>query len=114
MTDPTRTLKDVANLVSEKLDTMTDTFSDICCELERKRMFGTFACDGELYLITLTECPDDVRAELGYPVPKRVFCWHCEERIIGKVQQTDDAHPNCGLCPTWAAGCLDEECEACA
>jgi hypothetical protein len=30
-------------------------------------MFGTFTCDGKLYMLTVQECPDDVREELGYP-----------------------------------------------
>jgi hypothetical protein len=109
----TRTLQDVGRIVGAELDSMTAEFRDICWEVERKRMFGTFDCDGELYMVQVTECPDEIREQLGYPV--RVYCWHCEERIIGKLAKTssDSKHHNCAHCPTWEAGCLDEECGAC-
>lgn len=113
MTEPTRTLKDVGHIVGEELDGMKAVFTDICWEVETDSMRATFDCDGELYLLKVTKCPDDVRRELGYPVPERVFCWHCEERIIGSLDDIDPKHPNCTHCPTWEAGCVDAECEAC-
>jgi len=62
-----RTLKDVGHIVGAELDTMTAEFSDICWEVAPEQMFGTFTCDGKLYMLTVQECPDDVREELGYP-----------------------------------------------
>lgn len=60
-----RGLKDVGHIVGAELDTMGAEFSDICWEVNREKMFGTFTCDGKLYLMTVTECPDEVREELG-------------------------------------------------
>jgi hypothetical protein len=113
VTEPARTLKDVGHILGAEIDTMTQVFTDICWEVETDSMRATFDCDGELYLLKVTKCPDDVKRELGYPVPERVFCWHCEERIIGSLDDIDPKHPNCTHCPTWEAGCLDEECGAC-
>lgn len=67
----TRGLKDVGHIVGAELDTMTAEFSDICWEVTREQMFGTFSCDGKLYLLTVKECPEEVREELGYPPSER-------------------------------------------
>lgn len=49
------------------------------------------------------------------PPPARMFCWHCEQRIIGKLGQPTPGQPfpNCVNCPTWDAGCAQAECEEC-
>ena len=61
----TRTLKDVGMIVGEELDTMGAVFSDVAWDIQPDRMFATFTCDGKLYLLGVTECPDDVKKELG-------------------------------------------------
>lgn len=43
---------------------------------------------------------------------KRLFCWHCEERIIGKLVPLE-RFPRCGQCPSWDAGCDDPLCSIC-
>lgn len=60
--------KDVAHIVAEEIDTMTAVFSDIGHEYDAatRTLVSTFTCDGELYMLTVCECPAEVRAELGY------------------------------------------------
>lgn len=47
--------------------------------------------------------------------PLRMFCWHCEERLVGKLCQPEPGqpYPNCARCPTWDDGCAQAECEEC-
>ncbi len=44
---------------------------------------------------------------------KRLFCWHCEERIIGRLVPIE-RFPRCGQCPSWDAGCDDPRCQHCS
>ena len=43
---------------------------------------------------------------------KRIFCWHCGERVIGRLVK-HGSFANCGQCPTWDAGCSGPGCEHC-
>lgn len=43
---------------------------------------------------------------------KRILCWHCGDRIIGRLVK-HGRFANCGQCPTWDAGCSEPGCEHC-
>lgn len=43
---------------------------------------------------------------------RRIFCWHCEERIIGRLVPLE-RFPHCGQCPPWDIGCNDKHCAYC-
>lgn len=46
------------------------------------------------------------------PVVTRHYCWHCGERVIGRLT-TWTTRPHCSACPSWQAGCTADTCEHC-